>query len=228
MRLLLVEDERGLAEIVAKGLREFSFAVDWAWDGAQALYRTTANSYDLAIVDVRLPGQDGFSLCRELRKASFSAPILLLSALDDPEDIVCGLNSGADDYIAKPFAFPVLIARIRTLLRRAQQPVPNILKCGELRLNTFDHTVLWGAQLIQLTAKEYALLELFMIQPGKTVSRHAIAERVWEELFDPHSNVIDVYVNRLRKKLNQCTGAQWIETRRSLGYVLRGHATAAL
>ena len=220
MRLLLVEDETELAKIIAKGLREASYAVDWASDGDKALYHADSNSYDLAILDVRLPIKDGFSVCRELRKRSFSAPILLLTALDDPEDVICGFNCGADDYVAKPFDLPVLMARIRALLRRSQRPAPKLLRYGDLILNTLDHTAARGNRAIRLTSKEYGLLELFMMHPGQTITRSAIAEQVWEEPFDPTSNVIDVYVNRLRKKIDQGIKGHLIQTKRSEGYVL--------
>ena len=138
MRVLVVEDEAEMARIIARGLREESYAVDIAGDGEQALYHAEVNSYDLAILDVKLPIKDGFSVCRQLRKQLFSAPIVLLTALDDPEDIICGLNCGADDYIVKPFDFPILLARIRALLRRAQPPGPKKLEFGDLTLNVLD------------------------------------------------------------------------------------------
>jgi DNA-binding response OmpR family regulator len=220
MRLLLAEDETEMARIIAKGLRENSFAVDVAADGEQALYYADVNSYDLAILDVMLPLKDGFSVCRELRKRSFHSPVLMLTALGDPEDIICGLNCGADDYISKPFEFPVLLARIRALLRRAQEPASKLLQFEDLKLNTLDHTAVRAGRFMRLTAKEYALLELLMLHPGQVITRRKIAEQIWDEPFDPDSNVIDVYVNRLRKKIDHGFKEHLIQTRRSEGYVL--------
>jgi two-component system, OmpR family, copper resistance phosphate regulon response regulator CusR len=219
MRLLLAEDEPEMARFIAKGLREQSYAVDVAGDGSEALFFASVNSYDLAILDVRLPKKDGFSVCRELRQRSFSAPILLLTALDDPEDVVCGLNCGADDYLAKPFDFRVLLARMHALLRRAQPTGPETIQFQDMTLNTRDHTAIRGNRAIRLTAKEYALLELFMLHPGKVLRRETIAKQVWDEDFDPFSNVIDVYINRLRKKVDLGFETHLLHTRRSEGYV---------
>jgi two-component system copper resistance phosphate regulon response regulator CusR len=202
MRLLLTEDDPEIARVVAKVLRENGYAVDIAMDGEQALY--------------------GFSVCRELRKRSFGAPILLLTAMDDVEDVICGLNCGADDYLTKPFDFPVLLARLHALLRRIQQTRPNMIKVEDLTLNTLDHTASRGGRSIRLTAKEYALLELLMLHPGETLNREAIAEQVWGGHFDPFSNVIDVYMNRLRKKIDQGFEHHLLHTRRSEGYTLSG------
>ena len=220
MRLLLAEDDPHVAGFIARGLREHSYAVDIAGDGEQALYNAEVHSYDLAILDVRLPIKDGFSVCRELRKRSFRAPILVLTALDDVEDVICGLNCGADDYLTKPFEFPVLLARLRALLRRAQQARPNTIRVEDLTLNTLNHTATRGERLIRLTAKEYALLELLMLHPGQILDREAIAEHVWEGHYDPFSNVIDVYVNRLRKKIDEGFKRQLLHTRRGEGYIL--------
>lgn len=219
MRVLLAEDEPQMAAVIARALRDQSYAVDIAADGAQAIYTASVNTYDFAILDVRLPVKDGFSVCRELRAASFRAPILILSALDDPEDLVCGFDCGADDYLPKPFDFRVLLARMRALLRRSELLRPTVIRLGDLSLNTLDHTAARGGRSIRLTAKEYALLELFMLHPGEILGRELIAEHVWDEHFDPFSNVIDVYVNRLRKKLDR-TGKSLIQTRRSEGYIL--------
>jgi DNA-binding response OmpR family regulator len=219
MRVLLAEDEPQMAAVIANALRDQSYAVDIATDGGEAVYTASINTYDFAILDVRLPVKDGFSVCRELRAASFRAPILILSALDDPEDLVCGFDCGADDYLPKPFDFRVLLARMRALLRRSGQFRPAVIRLGDLSLNTMDHTAARGERNIRLTAKEYALLELFMLHPGEILRRELIAEHVWDENFDPFSNVIDVYVNRLRKKLDRA-GKSLIQTRRSEGYIL--------
>ena len=220
MRLLLAEDEPELAAFIAKGLRDESYAVDIASDGERALYNAAVNSYDLAILDVRLPLIDGFSLCRELRKKSFRAPVLMLTALDDAEDIICGLNCGADDYMTKPFDFRILLARISVLLRRAKRALPTFLEVAGLRLNTLDHTAIRGTRAIPLTAKEYELLELLMLHAGHVVGRETISKLVWDENLDPYSNVIDVYVNRLRKKIDQGFDRPLLQTRRGEGFIL--------
>ena len=222
MRLLLVEDDPQISSFIARGLREHSYAVDVACDGEQALYDAEVNSYDLAVLDVRLPIKDGFSICRELRGRSFSAPILLLSAMDDSEDVICGLNCGADDYLTKPFEFPVLLARLRALLRRAEpsKGLPHTIQVEDLTLNTLDHTACRGGPLIRLTAKEYDFLELLMLHPGEVLDRDAIAERVWDGHLAPSSNVVDVYMNRLRKKVDQGFKKHLLHTRRGEGYVL--------
>jgi len=224
MRLLLAEDDPDVAGCIARGLRAQGYAVDIALDGGQALYDAEVHSYDLAILDVQLPVKDGFSVCRELRNKSFRAPILVLTALDDVEDVICGLNCGADDYITKPFDFPILLARLRALLRRTQQDRPNTIQLENLTLNTLDHTASRGGRPIRLTAKEYALLELLMLHPGEILDRETIAEHVWESHYDPFSNVIDVYVNRLRKKIDEGSAAQLLHTRRGEGYILSGAA----
>ena len=220
MRLLLAEDEPEMAAFIAKGLREVSFAVDIAVDGARALYDAEVNSYDLAILDVRLPQMDGFSVCRELRNRSFRAPVLMLTALDDVEDVICGLNCGADDYLTKPFDFRVLLARVGALLRRAQQVRPKVLQVEDLVLNMLDHSAIRRKRSIFLTAKEYALLELMMLHAGQVVGRETIAKYVWDENVYPYSNVIDVYVNRLRKKIDHGSDHPLVHTRRGEGFIL--------
>jgi DNA-binding response OmpR family regulator len=221
MRLLLVEDDSHIAGFIARGLREHSYAVDIAKDGEQALYDAEVNSYDVAILDVRLPVKDGFSVCRELRSRSFGAPILLLTALDDAEDIICGLNCGADDYLTKPFEFPVLLARLRALLRRAQPERlrARTLQVEDLILNTFDQTASRGGPLIWLTAKEYGFLELLMRHPGEVLSREAIAEHVWDGQLATFSNVVDVYMNRLRNKIDHGFKKRLLHTCRGDGYM---------
>jgi two-component system copper resistance phosphate regulon response regulator CusR len=209
-----------MAAVVAKVLRDESYAVDIAPNGDEALFAGNITPYDFAILDVRLPLKDGFSVCRELRAGGFRAPILMLSALDDPEDLVCGFDCGADDYLPKPFDFRVLLARMRALLRRSDRIRPPVIEIGELSLNTRDHTASRAGRLIRLTAKEYSLLELFVLHPGEILGREVIAQHVWDERFDPFSNVIDVYINRLRKKIDQNSSRSMIQTRRSEGYIL--------
>ena len=224
MRVLLTEDVPDIARMIAKGLREHGYAVDIAGDGEQALYNAEVHSYDVVILDVRLPLKDGFSVCRELREKSFRAPILLLTAMDDPEDVICDLNSGADDYVTKPFDLPVLLARLHALLRRGQLTKPEMLAVEDLTLNPQDHTASRGGRPIRLTAREYALLELLMLHREEILNREAIAEQVWGSHFDPFSNVIDVYINRLRKKIDQGFDKHLLHTRRGEGYVLSSTA----
>lgn len=220
MRILLVEDEPRVAHFVAKGLRERSYAVDVAGDGETALYQTEINFYDIIILDVMLPGRDGFEVCRELRERGAKTPVLMLTARDAVDDRVEGLDSGADDYLIKPFDFKELLARVRALLRRAQELRPAVLRVADLTLNTASHTASRAGKRVELTAKEYALLEYFALHPGRLLGREEIAEHVWDENFDPMSNVIDVYVRRLRKKVDEGFDRPLIHTRRGSGYIL--------
>ncbi|HEY8460307.1 MAG TPA: response regulator transcription factor [Blastocatellia bacterium] len=220
MRILLVEDEPRVAHFVAKGLRERSYAVDGAADGESALYQIEINDYDLVILDVMLPGTDGFEVCRRLRERGIKTPVLMLTARDAVDDRVAGLDSGADDYLIKPFEFKELLARVRALLRRAREFRPPVLQVADLTLNTADHTATRSGRRIGLTAKEYALLEYFALHQGRLLGREEIAEHVWDENFDPMSNVIDVYVRRLRKKVDEGFSRPLIHTRRGAGYIL--------
>jgi DNA-binding response OmpR family regulator len=225
MRVLVVEDEPQMAGFIARGLRDDGYVVDVAPDGGQAMEKIETHTYDLVLLDLRLPGKDGLTVCRELRDQFFKAPILMLTAMDGVTDIVNGLNSGADDYLPKPFDFGVLLARMRALVRRSGQARSSVLKVGDLSLNTLDHTAMRGSRAIRLTAKEYALLELLMLNAGQILGRAQIAEHVWDENFDPLSNIIDVYVNRLRRKIDQHdTDRRLIHTRRSAGYMLSSDA----
>lgn len=219
MRFLLVEDEPRVAHFIAKGLREQGYAVDVARDGEEALYKASISEYDLIILDVMLPRINGFQVCNDLRGMGIKAPLLILTARDSVEDRVRGLDSGADDYLCKPFDFTELLARVRALLRRTKELRPEILQVADLTLNTASHIVLRGEKNITLTAKEYSLLEFFMLREGKIVSRDEIAGHVWDENFDPFSNVIDVYVRRLRKKIDEGFNRPLIHTRRGEGYV---------
>jgi DNA-binding response OmpR family regulator len=220
MRVLLVEDEPQMAGFIARGLRNNSYAVDVASDGEAALYQADINDYDVIVLDVRLPIKDGLTVCRELREKSIRTPILLLTALDGTQDVVKGLDSGADDYLAKPFDFDILLAHIRALLRRAEQVRPTVLQVGDLTLNSLNHLASRQGNAIRLTAKEYALLELFMLKHGQILGRAEIAEHVWDENFDPFSNVIDVYVKRLRRKIDRGYEVSLIQTRRGEGYFM--------
>lgn len=220
MRLLIAEDEPEMARFIARGLREHSYAVDVVDNGEAALNEAHVYDYDVIVLDVNLPRKDGFSVCRELRAAHFNGSILLLTAFDDSEDVVCGLNCGADDYISKPFDFGVLLARIHALLRRANRETARVLHYEDLKLNTSDHTAWRAGRCIRLTAKEYALIELFMLHPNEPLRRDAIARHVWNEAFDPYSNVIDVYVNRLRNKIDNGFEQHLLHTLRNEGYIL--------
>jgi len=220
VRLLIAEDEPEMARFIAKGLREESYAVDIAHTGMEELTQAQVNDYDLFVLDVKLPKKDGFSVCRELRANGATSPILLLTAFNDPEDVVCGLNCGADDYLSKPFDFNVLLARIRALLRRVAQQQPAVLNFHDLRLNTSVHTAARAGRSIRLTAQEYALIELFMLHPRQLLRREAIAKYVWHESFDPFSNIIDVYINRVRKKIDTGFDVHLLHTVPNQGYVL--------
>jgi two-component system copper resistance phosphate regulon response regulator CusR len=220
VRILLAEDEPRVAGFVAKGLREQTYAVDIARDGAEALYYAGVNEYDLVILDVMLPAKNGFSVCRELRGSGFRAPILMLTARDAVDDRVEGLDCGADDYLTKPFDFKELLARLRALSRRATQIRPEVIEVGDLALNTASHRISRAGRPISVTAKEYALLEFLMLNQNRVVNREQIAQHVWDESFDPLSNIIDVYVRRLRAKVDVGFEQPLIHTRRGEGYML--------
>jgi len=220
MKVLVVEDEPLMAGFISRGLRDNAFEVDVAADGEQAMFQVKCKEYDLIILDLRLPGKDGLTICRELREQEVRAPILMLTALDSASNVVNGLNSGADDYLPKPFDFGVLLARMRALLRRNKGLRHNVLQVADLSLNTLDQTATRGGRAIRLTAKEYALLELLMLHQGQILGRAQIAEHVWDENFDPLSNSIDAYVKRLRKKIDHGFERPLIHTRRSEGYML--------
>jgi len=222
LRILLVEDEPSAAKMLSKGLREQSFAVDIATDSEGALYWATINDYDLILLDVMLPGKDGFEVCRELRAAKSKVPVLMLTARDVIEDRITGLDAGADDYLTKPYDFRELLARTRALLRRGTDLRPEIIKVADLEIDTRARAVTRGAQPIQLTAKEYALIEYFGRHAGEVVTRGDIAEHVWDENFDHFSNLIEVYVQRLRRKIDDNHSLKLLHTRRGEGYILTG------
>jgi two-component system copper resistance phosphate regulon response regulator CusR len=220
MRILLVEDEPRVASFIARGLREQSYAVDISSDGDDALYKASINSYDLIILDIMIPKKDGFLTCKELRGRGFKIPIMMLSARNTVDDRITGLDSGADDYLSKPFEFKELLAHLRALFRRQAEIRPEILTIADLSLNTVSHEVSRAGQSIILTAKEYALLEFLLLRKDKVVSREEIAEHVWDEHFDPFSNIVDVYIRRLRKKIDDEFNKNLIHTRRGEGYIL--------
>jgi DNA-binding response OmpR family regulator len=227
MRLLLVEDDPRIARFVAKGLREQSYAVDTVGTGEEALYQSSINSYDLVILDVMIPPPDGFEVCKTLRKSGHRMPILMLTARDSVEDRIGGLDQGADDYLTKPFEFRELLARLRALLRRTGQLQPARLTVADLVVDTVGQAVTRAGHAISLTAKEYALLEFLARNRGRVVGRAEIAEHVWDEEFDPFSNLIEVYVNRLRRKIDGGNTKPLLQTRRGSGYVL-GIATETI
>jgi two-component system copper resistance phosphate regulon response regulator CusR len=219
MRLLLVEDDPGVLRFVLKGLREQAYAVDTATTGDDALYQAEINTYDLIILDVMIPGRDGFAVCKQIRKTGNRVPILMLTALDGVEDRITGLDVGADDYLAKPFAFRELLARLRALLRRSGELRPPNITVADLVVDTAAQTVTRGGRRIPLTTKEYALVEFLARNAGRVVGRAAIAEHVWDETFDPVSNLIEVYVNRLRHKIDADSKQPLLHTRRGAGYL---------
>jgi two-component system, OmpR family, copper resistance phosphate regulon response regulator CusR len=219
VRILLVEDEPRVAAFIAKGLRESAYAVDIAGDGEHALYWAGANEYDLLLLDVMLPVKDGYTVCRELRALGADCPILMLTARDAVQDRITGLDAGADDYLTKPFDFEELLARIRALLRRPREVRPRVMRMADLTRNTINHEVTRGGRTIGLTAKEYSLLEFLMRNENRVVNREQIVQHVWDENFDAFSNIIDVYVRRLRNKIDEGFEPALIRTRRGEGYV---------
>jgi len=220
VRILLVEDERPAARMIAKGLRENGYAVDVAGDGASAVQACSAATYDVVVLDVLLPLKSGLEACLDLRASGSAVPILMLTARDAVDDRVAGLDAGADDYLTKPFHFGELLARIRALTRRRALPLlEERVECGALTLNTRTRDALLENQPLDLTAREYALLEYLCRNEGTVVSRQDIAEHVWDNRYDPTTNVIDVYVQRLRRKIDR-EPESFIRTRRGAGYQL--------
>jgi DNA-binding response OmpR family regulator len=222
MRILVVEDEPRMAEVIAKGLREHSYAVDVAPDGVAGLYQTSINDYDVIVLDVLLPELDGYEVCRELRRRGNTTPVLMLTARAAVDDRIAGFDAGADDYLTKPFSFRELLARIRALLRRDLQLRPDVLEIEDLVVDSASHRVSRANHDVQLTAKEYALLEYLARRAGQLVSRAEIAAHVWDDSFDPFSNAIEVYMNRLRKKIDDNHSTKLLHTRRGEGYILEG------
>ena len=220
MKVLLAEDDQRIANFIIKGLRENAYAVDAAADGEDALYQAAINTYDVIILDVMMPVKDGFAVCRELRESGVKTPVLMLTARDAIDDKISGLDYGADDYLTKPFEFGELLARLRALLRRSGEIRPPKIVIEDLEINTTAQTVRRGKNEISLTTKEYTLLEYLAREKGKVVGRAEIAEHVWDESFDAFSNLIEVYVNRLRSKMDEGYDVQLIHTRRGAGYIL--------
>jgi len=221
MRVLVVEDESKMAGLLQRGLREEGHAVDVTGDGENALWMARAAPYDAIVLDVMLPGSDGFSVCRQLRDQEVWTPVLLLTARDAVDDRVAGLDAGADDYLVKPFAFSELLARLRALRRRNVVERPAVLEVGDLTLDPATRQAWRGDTELQLTGKEFALLEEFMRRSGQTVSRGQLLEACWDMGYERRSNLVDVYVRNLREKIDRPFGRRSLETVRGAGYRLR-------
>jgi len=221
MRLLVIEDDSKMASLLQRGLTENGNAVDIAARGEDALWMAAAHGYDALVLDVMLPDLDGFATCDALRKAGVWSPILMLTARDSVEDRVAGLDAGADDYLTKPFSIAELRARIRALVRRGAGERPAVMEVGDLRLDPAARQVWRGAEEVRLSAKEYALLELFMCRPGEVVSRLDLLEHAWDIGYENRSNVITVYVRYLREKIDRPFGRRALETVQGAGYRLR-------
>ena len=220
MRILVVEDDPAAAAVLSKGLREHTYAVDVAADGSTALEQASINDYDLIVLDILMPGINGLEVCRRLRAEGIAAPILILTARGEPDQRVEGLDVGADDYLAKPYHFPELLARVRALLRRGPALTPSVLSFHDLTVDTRARRVERAGRAIALTTKEYALLEYLLRRPGEVVGRADIAEHVWDDSFDPMSNLIEVYIQRLRRKIDDLHPVKLIHTQRGAGYSL--------
>jgi two-component system, OmpR family, response regulator len=221
MRVLIVEDDLRMASLIRRGLEHEGLAADIASNGQDALRMAPAHDYDAVVLDVMLPDLDGFEVCSRLRAAGMWSPVLMLTARDSVEDRVAGLDSGADDYLVKPFAFAELLARLRALARRGDTGRPAVLTVGDLRLDPATREVTRGATPISLSAKEFALLETFMRRPGEVLSRFHLLEHAWDFAYENRSNVVDVYLRRLRLKVDEPFGRQSLETVRGAGYRLR-------
>jgi len=221
MRILVVEDSRRLAGIIKRGLLEEGYAVDSAYDGEEAQYMAETTPFDLIVLDIMLPKKDGLAVCRDLRAKGVNTPVLMLTAKDSVEDKVTGLDTGADDYVVKPFAFAELLARLRALLRRDILPKVQKYEVGDMTLDPQSREVWRDGRRVELTSKEYAILEYFMRRPNAVVTRTMLGENVWDYEFDGLSNIIDVYIRRLRKKIDREGEDSLIQTVRGAGYRLR-------
>lgn len=221
MKILLIEDERKIASFIERGLKEEHFIVDVTYDGENGSYMAQVNDYDLVILDIMLPGKDGVRVCTELRKKKIDTPILMLTARDSIQDKIFGLDAGADDYVTKPFAFEELLARVRALLRRKSSKNTMNLKVANLELDQRTHRVTRAGKEIELTNKEYNLLEYLMLNANHVVTRTMLYEHVWDVHFDTFTNVVDVYINYLRNKIDKNFAKQLIHTVRGTGYIIR-------
>ena len=227
MRILTVEDDRKVAGFIAQGLREEGHAVDVATDGEEATTLAHVNAYDVILLDVVLPKKNGFQVATELRREGRNTPILMLTSRDGVEDIVRGLDSGADDYLSKPFRFDELLARIRALTRRGGAERLEVLRYGPLAMDRLRHEATINDKRLDLTSREFQLLEYLLLRPEEVVRRTTLLEKVWDMHFDPGSNVVDVHVGNLRRKLTAAAGEQLIQTVRGVGFTLRREGAAA-
>ena len=225
MRVLIVEDEAKMAGLIRRGLRQEGMSADLAGKGEDALWMAGSTEYDAIVLDLMLPGIDGFEVCRRLRGDGVWSPILMLTARDGVSDRVAGLDAGADDYLVKPFSYAELLARLRALARRGDTERPSVLEVGDLRLDPASREVRRGDSEIRLSAKEFALLETFMRRPGEVLSRLHLLEHAWDFAYENRSNVVDVYVRHLRQKIDQPFGRGSLETVRGAGYRLRADGT---
>ncbi|MEW5842094.1 MAG: response regulator transcription factor [Bacteroidota bacterium] len=221
MRVLLIEDDKKIANALSKGLKEESYAVDIAADGITGEEFAKTNEYDIIILDIMLPNQDGWVTCANIRKAKVLTPILMLTALNDVSDKIKGLDQGADDYLAKPFHFGELLARLRALIRRQSQSRTASIELFDVKLDLNTHTASRNGKVIQLSTKEFALLELFMMNPNKILSRDFISEHLWDMNFDPRSNVIESFIKFLRQKIDKEFDKPLIHTVRGAGYIFK-------
>jgi len=221
MRILVIEDEKKIANFIKRGLKEEGYTVDAAHDGEEGYFLAKTNDYDLIVLDIMLPKMDGISLCRKIREEKISAPVLMLTARGTVKDKVTGLDAGADDYLTKPFAFEEFLARIRALLRKKDLPEATKLAVEDLELDLLTHKVARANKEISLTSKEYALLEYLMRNAGTVITRTMISEHVWDVNFDTFTNIIDVYINYLRNKIDHGHKTKLIHTLRGRGYILK-------
>jgi two-component system, OmpR family, response regulator len=224
VRVLVIEDEEKLANVLARGLREEGYATDIALRGEDALWMAPAAAYDVILLDVMLPGTTGFEICRKLRELEVWSPILMLTARDAVQDRIAGLDAGADDYLVKPFSFEELLARLRALVRRAASARPVIAEVGDIRLDPVSRRAWRGDDELDLSAKEFTLLEIFMRSPGAVLSRAQLFDGGWDMAFERRSNIVDVYVGYLRAKIDRPFGTHSLETVRGVGYRLRADA----
>jgi len=220
VRILVVDDDKHLARAVKRGLEAEGFAVDVAFDGDEGEWLATENPYDAMVLDVMLPGRDGYELCSRLREAGNWAPILMLTAKNGVNDEAQALDTGADDFLAKPFAYVVLVARLRALLRRGRDARPVVLEAGDLRLDPAAHEVRRGEQRVELTPRQFSLLEFFMRRPGEVLSKRTILEHVWDFAYDGDPNIVEVYVRQLRTRIDEPFGRTALQTVRGAGYRL--------
>jgi two-component system OmpR family response regulator len=226
MRVLVVEDEVKIARAIRRGLEHEGYATDVAFTGLEAIHMATEHDYDAVVLDVKIPAPDGFAVCRQMRARNRWAPVLMLTARDSVDDRIRGLDAGADDYLIKPFAFGELLARLRALVRRAPAERPAVLRAGDVALDPAAHAVTHAGKPVELTGREFALLEFLMRHAGQVVTRTAMLEHVWDYHHDGDSNVVDVYIGYLRRKFEEPAGTPLIRTVRGVGYILDATSVA--